>query len=311
MKRVLVVHYSQTGQLSSVARSIAAPLEASSDIELVFENLCPVNAYPFPWPFMRFIDAFPEAAHQVGCELEPLGTDAGQEFDLIILAYQVWFLAPSNPVEAFLQSEAAQSLMANTPVVTVIACRNMWLMAQEKVKAHLERIGAIHIGNIALCDAAGTVASFLSTPLWVLTGNKGPYPLGIPAAGVAPDEISRASRFGDALVAGLDGDRPLDADILKGLGAVRINERLITSEVVATRSFYIWGKLFRAIGGPGAPMRKPLTWVYAVFLVAMILTVVPISAIVKRLFAPLMRERIAQQKQYYAQPSGEGREYVK
>ena len=310
MKRVLVIHYSQTGQLSSVARSIAAPLEESANIEVVYEELRPVHAYPFPWPFVRFINTFPEAAHQVGCELKPLGTNPDQDFDLVILAYQVWFLAPSIPIEAFLQSGAAGHLLENKPVVTVIACRNMWLMAQEKVKAHLERIGANHIGNIALCDAVGTAASFLSTPLWLISGNKGPFPLGIPAAGVAPEEIKGARRFGDALRVRLTSEQALDSDVLQGLGAVRVNEGLIASEIVATRSFYVFGKLFRAIGGPDALLRKPLTWMYTVFLLIMILTVVPVSALVKKLFAPLMRRRIAKQKYYYAQPSGESREHI-
>jgi hypothetical protein len=310
MKRVLVIHYSQTGQLSSVARSIAAPLEASANIEVVYEELRPVHAYPFPWPFVRFINTFPEAAHQVGCELEPLSIHCDQDFDLVILAYQVWFLAPSIPVEAFLQSGAARQLLENKPLVTVIACRNMWLMAQEKVKAHLERIGANHIGNIALCDAAGTAASFLSTPLWLLSGNKGPFPMGIPAAGIAPEEIENACRFGDALRVRLTSEQSLDSGVLQGQGAVQINDGLIASEIIATRSFFIWGKLFRAIGGPDALFRKLLVWVYAAFLLLMILTVVPISAMVKALFAPLMRKRISQQKEHYALPSGEGREHV-
>lgn len=310
MKRVLVIHYSQTGQLSSVARSIAAPLETCADIEVVYEDLRPVNAYPFPWPFVRFINTFPEAAHQVGCELQPLSVDADEDFDLIILAYQVWFLAPSIPVEAFLQSSAARQLLADKPLVTVIACRNMWLMAQEKVKAHIERIGANHIGNIALIDAAGTAASFLSTPLWVLSGNKGPFPLGIPAAGVAPEEIARASRFGDALRLRLTSGQALDKSVLQGLGAVQVNESLIASETIASRSFYIWGKLFRAAGDPDALLRIPLVWLYTIFLAIMILTVVPISAMVKMLLAPFTRKRIAQQKYYFAQPSGEGREHI-
>jgi len=311
MKRVLIICYSQTGQLSAVAGSIAAPLEACAEIDVAYEVLRPVNPYPFPWPFIRFLNTFPEAAHQVGCELEPLSPHVDHDFDLIILAYQVWFLAPSMPVEAFLQSRDAERLLANKPVVTVIACRNMWLMAQEKVKAHLQRIGAHLIGNIALTDAAGTAASFLSTPLWVLSGNKGPFPLGIPAAGVAREEIESASRFGDALSSGLRGERPLDSDVLKGLGAVQINESLIASEVVGTRSFYIWGKLFRACGGPDATFRKPLTLVYALFLLTLILTVVPISAVIKKVLAPLMRKRISRQKIYFSQPSGEGREQLR
>ena len=52
---------------------------------------------------------------------------ADEQFDLVILAYQVWYLAPSGPITAFLKSEAGRRLLHGRPVVTVIACRNMWL----------------------------------------------------------------------------------------------------------------------------------------------------------------------------------------
>lgn len=301
---MLVVHYSQTGQLHKVVTSILAPLVAQPGIQVDQLRLQPVEDYPFPWPFMRFINTFPEAAHERGCALKPFDLPSGEPYDVVILAYQVWFLAPSIPVTAFLKSADAERLLGNTPVVTVIACRNMWLMAQEKVKAHLARLNARLVGNIALVDEAGTAASFIATPLWVLTGNKGPFPLGIPAAGVAESEITAAARFGVAIRQGLAKD-VLDETLLQGLGAVHINERLIASEKVGTRSFYLWGKLFLAAGGPNAWLRKPLTIAYALFLLTLILTVVPITSIFKRLFAPLMKNRIARQKAYFAQPSGE------
>lgn len=309
-KRVLVVHYSQTGQLHKVVSSIIEPLASQPAIQLDQLRLEPVEDYPFPWPFIRFINTFPEAAHERGCALKPIHLPGDEPYDLVILAYQVWFLAPSIPVTAFLQSAEAERLLANTPVVTVIACRNMWLMAQEKVKAHLARLNAKLVGNVALVDEAGTAASFISTPLWMLTGNKGPFPLGIPAAGVAEAEIDSAARFGVAIRKGLASDKALDETLLQGLGAVKINERLIASEKVGTRSFYLWGKLFLAAGKPDAWLRKPLTIAYALFLLTLILTVVPVTSILKRLFAPLMKARIARQKAYFAQPSGEDRKVV-
>lgn len=312
IKRVLVIHYSQTGQLARVVQSVIDPLVKSDlvggDNETIIvdqQRLQPVNDYPFPWPFLRFINTFPEAAHEVGCALKPFDIDLNQKYDLVILAYQVWFLAPSIPVCGFLQSNMAKQLLADTPVVTVIACRNMWLMAQEKVKDHLQRLNAKLVGNIALVDKAGSAASFIATPLWVLTGKKGPFPLGIPAAGVAEDDIIKASRFGVALRDRLHSEMPMDDSVLQGLGAVKINEKLIASEKVGTRSFYLWGKLFIAAGAPDAWLRKPLALLYAVFLLTLIITVVPLTALLKKLFSPLMAARIKRQKQYFAEPSGE------
>jgi len=44
---------------------------------------------------------------------------------------------------------------------------------------------------------------------------------------------------------------------------------------------------------------------YVLFLITLILTVVPISAIVKALLKPLTRARTQRQRAYYAAPSGE------
>lgn len=304
-KRVLVLHYSQTGQLDRVVQSIVAPLVNDTAVTVDYLAITPQTPYPFPWPFVQFINAFPESAHQIDC---PLALDAEHlqsGYDLVILGYQVWFLAPSIPVSSFLNSQTAHKLLADTPVVTVIACRNMWLQAQEKVKAQLAAVGAKLVGNVALVDEAGSILSFFATPLWVLTGRRGPFWFGIPKAGVADVQISAASRFGDALAARMRADQPLDTTVLQGLGAVRVNDKLISSEKIATRSFYLWGKLFLACGGPRSLLRIPLAFIYALFLIAMILTVVPISALLKKLFTPLLRRRIARQKQYYAWPSGE------
>lgn len=304
-KRVLVLHYSQTGQLDRAVQSVVAPLENDALVKVDYLAITPETPYPFPWPFVQFINTFPEAAHQIDCPLALNTQHLHEQYDLVILGYQVWFLAPSIPVSSFLNTPAAHKLLANTPVVTVIACRNMWLQAQEKVKAQLAAAGATLVGNIALVDEAGSFLSFIATPLWVLTGRRGPFWFGIPKAGVADADIKAASRFGDALVARLSANQPLDVTVLQGLGAVRVNDKLIASEKIGTRSFYLWGKLFLACGKPNAWLRKPLALLYAVFLIAMILTVVPITTLLKKLLAPLMRARIAQQKRYYAEPSGE------
>ena len=43
---------------------------------------------------------------------------------------------------------------------------------------------------------------------------------------------------------------------------------------------------------------------YALFLLAFILTFVPISMLVKKLLTPLTAGRVAEQKRYFSQPSG-------
>ncbi|HEX4300919.1 MAG TPA: dialkylresorcinol condensing enzyme [Gammaproteobacteria bacterium] len=306
-RRVLVVHYSSpSGQLSDVIRNFSAPLAESGDIELHELVLRPRMPYPFPWPILRFFDTFPETIYLDPPELEPFGPGAGLRYDLVILGYQVWFLSPSGPTAAFLKSPEAKALLKDTPVVTVIACRDMWLMAQERVKELLAAASARLIGNVVLVDEAGSVGSFLATPLWMMTGNRGPMLGGlIPRAGVKPEQIEGSRRFGERIAQVLGRSDALDAALLQGMGAVHVNTRLIATEKAARRSFLAWGALLRKLGRQGALARQPVVAFYIVFLIALLIAVLPLSALLKTLTAPLLRRRIAAQQAYFSQPSGE------
>jgi hypothetical protein len=307
MKRVLFVSYSQTGQLDAVVQSVAAPLGASPAVEVVFERLDPVAPYPFPWPFLQFFDTFPETVHALPRPLRPLGVRAEESFDLIVLAYQVWFLSPSQPMTAFLQSPEAARLLRGRPVITLIACRNMWLMAQETVKRRLNELGAHLIDNVVLTDRAHSAATFISTPLWMLTGRRGPFLGGaVPAAGIDAADIAAAGRFGAAIEAGLPAlDAAAPHALLKGLGAVKVNERLIASERIGYRSFRLWGRLLLSLGPPSSLLRRGVLCLYIVFLATMIVTVAPVTALIKRFLGLFLQERIARQRAYFAAPSGE------
>jgi hypothetical protein len=303
VKKVLLIQYSQTGQLTRVASQVVAPL-VEAGVQVTVETLKPKSAYPHPWPLFRFFDTFPEAVYLDAPEMEALQVNPDERFDLVILGYPVWFLSPALPVTAFLQSEAARRLLKGTPVVTLIACRDMWLMAQEETKKMLAACGARLVGNIALVDEAGTIGSFLATPVWALTGKRGPHLGGlIPRAGVSDAEVQGSRRFGERLASVLGSGGPLDETLLRGMGAVRVNEKLIASEKTARRSFKIWGALLRSLGPQGSWLRQPVLVVYIAFLVTLLIVMVPLNILIKKLLAPLTRDRVAAQKAYYGQPS--------
>jgi hypothetical protein len=287
MKRVLLVHFSQTGQLTHAARALAAPLAQAADVELIEEVLRPRRPYPFPWPFWRFLDAMPESVLLEAPELEPLAVRADERFDLVILAYQVWFLAPAGPMIAFLKSESGRRLLRGRPVVTVIACRNMWLSAQETMKRLIAEAGGELRDNVAFTDRGSALASFITTPRWLLTGRRNAF-WGLPAAGVAEEDIAGGERFGGALLAALRSDRERRAEpMLGGMGAAKVDERLIFSERAGQRAFKIWSRLIRLGGAPGAAGRAPLLALFCVYLITMILVVVPPSLLLQRLLRPL------------------------
>lgn len=307
-KRVLVLSYSQTGQLSRIVERIVEPLRADGGIAVHVEPLRPLRPFPFPWKFFSFLDAFPECAHMVAPPMQPLSLTGDEDFDLVILPYQVWFLAPSLPIVGFLKSPLAGKLLAGKPVVTVIACRNMWMLAQDKMRQLLDACGARLIDNVALVDPSPTMVTLFTTPLWLLSGKRDPIP-GLPPAGVDEQSIAATRRFGLALRDALHADLERGtAPLLGGLGAVNADPKLLFSEKVATRSFFIWGKLLRAVGEPGQARRRPFLTLYVTFLIAMILTVVPVSLMIQALLRPFLGARFALLKQKYDVPSGSGRE---
>ncbi|HTT10503.1 MAG TPA: dialkylresorcinol condensing enzyme [Burkholderiaceae bacterium] len=306
VKKVLAVHFSQTGQAAALLENIVQPLREQADVSVTHVALQVSPAFPFPWPFWRFLDSFPETVALDPPPLVAVPLDGSQRFDLVILAYPVWFLSPPPPLTAFLQHPAARAVLRGRAVVTATACRNMWVMAQETVKRLLREAGARHLDHVALVDRGSALATFITTPRWVLTGRKDKF-WGLPAAGVAEAELHDASRFGVALLQALRrGDETGDAPLLAGLGACKVDPALVASERIGIRSFRLWGRALRAAGAPGAPARRALLCCYLVFLLAAIATVVPISLLVRRALTPLAGERLERARRAYEAPSGSG-----
>ena len=301
-KKVLVLYYSQNGQLKSVLESFASKL-ADEEIEVEYRAIKPKRAYPFPWPFYEFFDEFPESVHLDGCEIEEI-EDLDADYDLIILGYTVWYMAPSIPVTAFMQSEQAKKVFKDKPVVTVVACRDMWVLAQEKVKDMLNTLGARHIDHVALTDQGGEVLSLITLPTYMLTGEKNYFSF-LPPAGIKEEEIRACSRFGERLNSALKVDREKESEaLLKGLGACVVNAKLIATEKIANRSFHIWSKLIKKGGEKYSMGRKVVITIYVSFLLLLIFTVIPLNIIARKILNIFQKEKIKAMEMKYELPSG-------
>jgi len=311
MKKVLVLYYSQTGQLTDSVKSFASPLEDDDSVEVVYQAIEPKVAYPFPWGYLEFFDIFPESVYMDGCEIKEFkNVNENDNFDLVVLAYTIWFLSPSLPISGFLSSKYAK-LLKDKPVITLIACRNMWIMAQKKVKAKLDEIGARLIDNVVLVDQGGNLATFITTPRWMWTGKKDAF-WGLPKAGVHPDDIKNASRFGLALSDALSKDLEKESKpLLTGLEAVRVDDKLVGTEKIAHKSFRIWGGLIRKFGKTGDKARIPILALYFLFLLSLIVIVVPLNTIVKPIFRKLNSKKVEEERRFFEEPSGSGDERLK
>ena len=302
MKKVLLLYYSQTGQLKKVIDNFIVGL-ADDEISVDIKAIEPIVSYPFPWSFYRFFDEFPESVFMDGCEIKEL-ENVEDDYDLIILGYTVWYMAPSIPITAFMQSKQAQKIFKDKPVVTLVACRDMWILAQEKIQDMLKSLGAKHKDHVALTVQGGSVKSLITLPTYMLTGDKN-YFSSLPPAGLLQDDIKACSRFGKRLNEKLHDDKEKTTEaLLRDLGAVTVNGKLIATEKIANRSFKIWSTLIKAAGKKHSFGRKVAIIIYVVFLIILIVTVIPLNIIARKILNVFQKEKLKAMEDYYELPSG-------
>src|SRR5690606_5470077 len=298
MKEVLVLYYSQTGQLFDILKNISSTI-SDEKVNISYCEIIPKKEFPFPWKQEEFYGAFPETFLQIPTPLEAIPTEILQKkYDLILLGFTTWYLTPSIPINSFLKSEEAKILFTNTPVVTVSASRNMWIMAQEKVKKLLVANNAKLVGNIALTDRNLNHISVITIVHWLMGGKKTKM-LGIfPKPGVSDKDIESASRFGIPINNALYENEYLELqnNLLDG-GAVKVDPSLIATDIRGNIVFTKWAN--HLIKKEGQEREKWLVY-FKYYLLFAIWLIAPIVFIVFLLTYFPMYLKIQRDKAYYS-----------
>ena len=251
-RRAVVYLYTQTGQLREVAEALTAPLQAGGwDIRWV--DVRPRDAFPFPWPIRRFFGVFAQAVDPDALVelVEPKGGFETAKDELVILAYQVWYLAPSLPIRSLLK--AHPEAVRERDVVSVIACRNMWYSAVVEVTGLLRSAGARRVDVVTATDTRRSSTTLVTTLRWLLTGKREPF-LWFGRAGIGEDELSRVKGVGRRVAASL----PCPPD------AAPVVPALAAADLLAGRVFRRWARLVRSAKQAGSAA-------YAVTLIAFVL----------------------------------------
>ena len=280
MKRILVVYYTQSGQLKEIIDSVLSPL---TEVTIDFLPIDTTEPFPFPWTDEAFFGAFPESYLQIPQHLKPFQL-AHTDYDLVILGYQVWYLSPSIPFNSFLQSETGKQLLQGKPVITVSGTRNMWVMAHQKVKKLLTDCGAHLVGNIALTDRHHNHISVITIVQWLFSGDKNKRYLGVfPKAGVADKDIQGASVYGTLITPHLQtGDYTGLQQAIVAHGGVHYKRFLLSAEKKGNRLFGIWAKMIY-----GSKKRKFLLKCFRIYLYIAIWVLMPIVWLLYWLTYPL------------------------
>ncbi len=297
--KILVLYYSQTGQLRQILDSILSGILDKVDVS--FGVIQPVEAFPFPWSALQFFDTMPETVEHLPRPIKLSPEDVlAKEYDLIILGYQPWFLNPSQPTTAFLQSEYAK-VFNGKPVITVVGCRNMWLHAQEKVKEYLYAANARLVGNIVLTDTNPNLVSLLTVIRWSFKGQKQASGL-LPAAGVQDKDIADASRFGFIIYKHLNEDNliGLHHEFLMQKG-VLLKPGLVVLEQRGIKNFRFWAKYIREKGGPGDPARAGRVLLFKNLLLVAIFILSPLSFLTAQIQQLIKRNSLMKDVEYFKQ----------
>jgi hypothetical protein len=299
-KKVLVVYYSQTGQLREIVDFVMAPLKASGEVSLTFEELKPKTPFPYPWTSDEFFQAMPESVRGIACELQPLSLNGQEHFDLVIIAWQPWYLSPSIPIHAFFQHETAKKLLSGKPVLTIIGSRNMWIMAHERIREYLKPMQAKLVGNIVLYDKAPNLVSVVSIIHWLFTGRKGRYLKIIPPAGVSDDDIRNSSRFGDII---LDSILHNDLEHLRPSlvkeGAVDVLPSLVMLEKRGKIFFRLWAAFILKKGDYGDPARITRVRLFKYYLLTVIYIVSPFASLLYFIIKPFRKKALDREISLY------------
>lgn len=296
MKNVLVIYYSQSGQLKEIAQQISLPFIEEPNVKLSYYHIQIEQDFPFPWKSEEFFGVFPETFQQIPLEIIPPDQEIlQQKYDLVLLFYQVWYLSPSLPINSFLKSSFAAQLLNNVPVVTISGSRNMWAMAQEKVKQLLDKNQAILVGNIALTDRNINLISVITVVDWMFSGEKRKTYGFLPLPGVSDKEIQASSKFGHIILPYLlnnsyDG---LQKDLVTH-NAVEYRWFLVSMDKKANKMFRIWSKII--LKNP--KKRRFLLKLFKLYLFIAIWILSPIVHLVETILFPIRYFSIKKEKKY-------------
>jgi hypothetical protein len=305
MPRILVVYYSQSGDVRRVAETFVEPLRLSG-WEVIWSPIVPRAVYPHPWRNVhRLFDEMPECVLGLPPEISPLGFSPSGHFDLVVLAYPVWFLSPAPPIQAFFRTEHSRVLHGRK-TMTLTVSRNMWQQASLKMKRLLAEAGAVHVDNVAVTYQGPAWATFITTPRMLLTGKRDSLWGKLPPPGIAEQDFVRLRSLGESVARQLDALACEDGQpLLRGLGAVTVNGRYVIAEWVAARVFVFWAHVIRTLGRIARPLRHVGIFLFLHFLLLMIVVGIPSTIITLPLVYPFVRKRMAAYISQLRQPTEE------
>lgn len=303
--RILALHCTNTRQTTRALDALLADVEARDDTEVVHWALSDGVTYPFPWGFAHFFSLMPACVRGRTAPLQPPPPEVTGPFDLVVLAWPVWFLSPALPVAAFLASDHAARLLRDTPVISLVTCRNMAFNAALEVHARIRALGGRLLDVVQLMDRAPPWTTFITTPVWLLTGRK---QIGnLPEAGIQPADFDGLAPLARRLADGVERG-VLDEPLFAGCAPIALQARYLFPELVLKRVvFRPWALLIGTLGELLPPLRRPLGLLVFLGILASVLLLIPLLLVTRILLMLLARPWLEGLEERALQPYGRAR----
>jgi len=236
--KILVLYYSQTGKSEAILDVFLEPLRDQPNIIIDEVEIKPTQPYPFPWPKLYFFSIFPECAYEVPTELEDMQFDENDEYDLIILGTQVWFLSISIPFVSFLKHTKSK-VINNKPVITVLSCRKMWLCTQQRLEEYVFRLGGKLVGKVLVTAQGDQMKTLKATKDNLFEEQESP---GKEEWLVSESVLQQTRQQGMDLLEAIRANRVAGGNLFSVASEAFADMSFAHPEKVAKRSFLFWGK---------------------------------------------------------------------
>ncbi|MDR3350310.1 MAG: flavodoxin-like domain-containing protein [Prevotellaceae bacterium] len=287
MAKIVVFYYTQTGQTLQIAQSVCRPLvEAGHTV--IYKEIIPEQPLPYPCNGKSFFNVFPESREAIPCPVKPVDLNDAAGAGLVIIAYQVWFLSPSTPFHAFFQNPAIQQYLNGKNCITLTGCRNMWVMAHEKICSYLRNAAGKPAGNIVLQDRHPNLISVMTIIRWLFYGKKERTGL-LPAAGISAGDLAHAALFGKIIGGALRSGQWSDLqEQLRAAGAARCKPSIVFMEKTGYRIFGLWAKFILRKSKNNAARRNFLLKLFKYYLFVVLYLIAPVGLIFFYLAYPFL-----------------------
>lgn len=215
-KRILILFYSLTKQTEQILQLIRTELEAQGHT-IDWRRIQPVTEWKLPFDKPTFFYNWTkiwlgmnltQPIHHM--ELNPA------EYDAILLGFQPWNLAPSIPVNSFLDSPMAE-VFRGKKVVGVVTCRTRWERSFRIAKDKIEARGGQMVDGFVVMNWEKEPYNLATTVYYLFEGHDPPenhwMRRWFRPYGIGQDSLEVAKAFGKDLAQRLSEDR---LDNLKG-----------------------------------------------------------------------------------------------